>query len=195
MIPRWLPNAISLVRIGLVPVWLALAFTARARSLDGESVNRLPIVVLLIVLGATDVADGMLARRFALATNFGAMLDAVADKLATFVGTTFLTFFVSPAFAPLPVWLWAALLARDALLGTGWVCVWLRRREVHVKHEWHGKAASVLLFALVVAASAAAPGWLIFGGAVVVLALVVPGTWAYMREGWRQLTAKGAPQT
>jgi phosphatidylglycerophosphate synthase len=189
MIPRWLPNALTVSRIGLVPVWLALAFTARNRALDGEGIDRLPIVLLLIVLGATDVADGLLARRFALATNFGAMLDAVADKLATFVGTTFLTFFAAPAFTALPVWLWVALLSRDALLGTGWLCVWARHREVHVKHEWHGRLAALVLFALVVAASAAAPAWVVTLASFAVLALVVPGTWAYMREGWRQLQA------
>jgi cardiolipin synthase len=189
MIPRWLPNAITLARIGLVPVWLALAFDARARSLDGQAVDNFPVVLLLIVLGATDVIDGQLARRYALATNLGATLDAVADKLATFIGTTFLAFFPSPAFTALPLWLWAALLLRDALLGTGYVCVWLRHREVHVKHEWHGRAASLLLFAVVVAATARAPAGFVVGGSVLVLLLAVPGTWAYMREGWRQLTA------
>ena len=189
MIPRWLPNALSLARIGLVPVWLALAFDARARSLDGHAVDNFPIVLLLIVLGATDVIDGQLARRYALETNLGATLDAVADKLATFIGTTFLTFFPSPAFTSLPWWLWASLLLRDALLGTGWVCVWLRHRAVHVKHEWHGRLSSLLLFAVVVAATARAPAAFVIGGSALVLVLVIPGTWAYMREGWRQLQA------
>lgn len=188
MIPRWLPNALSLARIGLVPVWLGLAFAERAHVLEGARHNRWPIVILLIVLGATDVVDGQLARRFCLESNFGATLDAVADKLATFVGVTFLAFFAWPAFTALPVWLWAVLLARDALLGTGWICVWLKHRAVHVKHEWHGRIGSLLLFAMVVAASAGAPVWVITLGAVIELALIIPGTWAYMREGWRQLT-------
>ncbi|MBL8951303.1 MAG: hypothetical protein JNK82_11030, partial [Myxococcaceae bacterium] len=102
---------------------------------------------------------------------------------------TFLTFLAAPAFTPLPLWLWVALVLRDALLGTGWVCVWLKHRAVHVKHEWHGRAATLLLFATVVAASARAPFALIVLGSAGVLALVVPGTWAYLKEGWRQLTA------
>ncbi len=187
--PRWLPNALTLARIGLVPVWLALALSMRGRALDGGEVHRLPMVLLLLAIGATDVVDGLLARRFKLETNLGATLDAVADKLASFVAVTFLTFMATPAFTPLPVWLWVALLARDALLGTGWLCVWLKHREVHVKHEWHGRSATLLLFAIVVAAAAGAPRGLVSLGCAVVLALVVPGTWAYMREGWRQLTA------
>ena len=190
MIPRWLPNALTLTRIGLVPVWLAMALAERGHALyGGAPVRRWPIAVLLIVLGATDVIDGWMARRFKLATNFGATLDAVADKLASFVGVTFLTFLAAPAFTPLPVWLWVALIVRDALLGTGWVCVWLKHREVHVKHEWHGRSSSLLLFIVVVAASLRAPAWAVAFGSAAVLVLVVPGTWAYMREGWRQLTA------
>lgn len=189
MVPRWLPNALTLARIGLVPVWLALAVTERAHALEGLTVRRLPVGLILIVLGLTDMLDGWLARRFKLATNLGATLDAVADKLASFVGVTFLTFFAAPAFTPLPVWLWISLFARDALLGTGWVCVWLKHRQVHVKHEWHGRSATLLLFVVVVAASFGAPLWAVTLGSAVVLALVVPGTWAYMREGWRQLTA------
>src|SRR5690349_9487227 len=115
MVPRWLPNALSLMRIGLVPVWLALALTERAHALDGAPVRRIPVAVLLIIIGATDMIDGWMARRFNLATNLGATLDAVADKLASFVGVTFLTFFAAPAFTPLPVWLWIALFGRDAL--------------------------------------------------------------------------------
>src|SRR5688572_8423479 len=106
MVPAWLPNALSSLRIALVPAWLALAVIERARALDGEEVRRLPVVLLLLVLGATDMIDGQLARRFHLESNLGATLDATADKLATFVGTTFLAFFAAPAFTAVPWWLW-----------------------------------------------------------------------------------------
>ena len=58
-----------------------------------------------------------------------------------------------------------------------------------MKHEWHGRAATLLLFATVVGAAAGAAPLAVNLGSAVVLALVVPGTWAYLREGWRQLTA------
>lgn len=188
--PRWLPNALSVLRIALVPAWLALAFVERARALDGADVRRLPLVALLLLIGATDLLDGLLARRFKLATNLGATLDAVADKLATAAAVTFLAFLAPPAFTPLPVWLWAALLARDLLLGAGFLTVWLRHRAVEVEHRWHGRLATLLLFATVVAACAAAPPALVAAGALLVTALVVPGTLAYLREGWRQLGAR-----
>jgi hypothetical protein len=43
-----------------------------------------------------------------------------------------------------------------------------------------------------VAAFACAPALPVVLGSLVVLALIVPGTWDYMREGWHQLTVRGA---
>jgi cardiolipin synthase len=184
-----LPNLLSLLRIALLPAWLALAFFERGRALQDLPVHRLPVLALMLVIGATDVLDGFIARRFHLTSNFGATLDAVADKLATFLAVTFLAFFATPAFTPLPVWLWLALVARDVLLGAGWITVWLKHRVVHVEHRWHGRAATLLLFLVVLAAFAGAPALPVTLGAAAVLALVVPGTWDYLHEGWRQLRA------
>ena len=186
--PRWLPNALSMLRIALIPGWLVLAWLERSRALDGEMVRRLPLIAGLTLIGATDVLDGQLARRFGLATNFGATLDAVADKLATVVAVTFLAFFAAPAFTPLPIWLWAALVLRDLLLAVGFVTVWLKHREVKTEHRWHGRVATLALFVTVVAACAAAPSSLVFAGAALVTALIVPGTYDYLRSGLRQLS-------
>ncbi|MBS1152428.1 MAG: CDP-diacylglycerol--glycerol-3-phosphate 3-phosphatidyltransferase [Myxococcaceae bacterium] len=187
MVPRWLPNAISMLRIALVPLWVGLAFDARARTMAGREVDVLPVMLVLILLGASDVIDGTIARHFQLTSNLGATLDAVADKLAQVTMVTWLAWFAWPVFTPLPVWLWGALLLRDLLLSTGWVTVWRRRGAVEVEHRWHGKAASLLLFALVLAATARAPELPILVGSAVVVAIMILGTAAYLREGWRQL--------
>ncbi len=187
MVPRWLPNAITVVRVVLVPVWVWLAFDARATALSGREPSHLWPVLVLLALGASDVLDGFLARRFHLATNFGATLDAVADKLAQVASVTFLCWLASPAFTPLPLWLWGALLLRDGLLGIGWVLVWRRHGEVKNEHLWHGRLSSVLLFALIVAATAHAPELPLTIASAVCVALVVPSTAFYMRVGWRQL--------
>jgi cardiolipin synthase (CMP-forming) len=188
---RTLPNILTLLRIGLLPAWLALAALERTHALEGAPVHRGPVLLLMLLIGLTDFCDGLIARRWHLETNLGAMLDAVADKLASFLAVTFLAFFAAPAFTPLPVWLWAALFGRDLLLGTGYVTVWLKHRAVRVAHRWHGRAATFLLFVIVVAAFAGAPRPLVTLASLVVVALVVPGTWVYMREGWHQLTLKG----
>ncbi len=183
MIPRWLPNALSAMRIALVPVWLALALVEPPRPAL--------LLALLAIIGGTDMLDGFLARRFHLTTNLGATLDAVADKLASVVAVTFLVFTTRPAFTPLPLWLWLVLMTRDALLLIGFVTVWLKHGHVETEHRWHGRLATLILFATVVAAIAGAPAEVVTGGALAVCALVMPGTAAYLREGWRQLHQHG----
>ena len=66
------PNAISLLRLLCVPVYLVLLFGRE---------NRAAAAWLLGVLGMTDWVDGYLARLWGQTSKFGAFLDPVADKL------------------------------------------------------------------------------------------------------------------
>ena len=76
---RWIPNAISVVRIALVaPVVVSLAREQYALALG-----------LFVVAGGSDGLDGFLAKRFGWQTRIGGLLDPIADK--TLVGATFLT--------------------------------------------------------------------------------------------------------
>lgn len=185
-VPAWIPNAISMVRIALVPVWLVLAFAQRAQALSGAPVERAGLLAVLIALGLSDVVDGFIARRFGLTSNLGATLDAVADKLAQVASVTFLVWLGPPAFTAVPLWLWATLVLRDGVLGAGWLLIFRKHQAVTVEHQWHGKASSLVLFGVILAASAGAPGWAIDLASAASVALIVPGTVAYVREGWRQ---------
>jgi len=187
--PAWVPNFISFLRIGLVPVWLVLAIRAHAEARSGTTVERTTLLVVLVALGLSDIVDGAIARRFNLTSNLGATLDAVADKLAQVTSVTFLVFFASPGFTPLPVWLWLTLVVRDGALAVGWVLVYRKHRVVVIEHRWHGKASSLVLFAVIVMGTAALPEVAVLIGAAVSLVLIVPGSVAYVREGLRQLAA------
>lgn len=181
--PRWLPNAISSLRIALVPAWLLLAFAASAAG-DHQP---LALLAVLVLLGVSDIVDGVLARRYGLATNFGATLDAVADKLAQVVTVTFLTWIRVPGITALPPWLFWALLLRDLLLSAGWLAVWRRRGEVLAEHRWYGKAASLALFIVVFASIAGAPRAFVDLTSALAVALVLIGTAGYLTFGWHQL--------
>lgn len=191
--PPWIPNAISMLRILLVPAWLVLALRAKDAANAGEPVDRAVLVGVLLALGFSDVLDGFIARRFNLTSNLGATLDAVADKLAQVVTVTFLAFFVRVAFTPLPVWLWVALVVRDGVLLVGWLLVYRRHRLVEVEHRWHGKASSLVLFGVILAGTAALPAQVVTAGSAIALLLIVPGTVAYVREGLRQLSSGPRP--
>jgi CDP-diacylglycerol--glycerol-3-phosphate 3-phosphatidyltransferase len=69
-----LPNTITCLRIGVVPLLLLLPLTT---SRWGSQV----LAWLFIVAAVSDLADGWLARRGAQVTKIGKLLDPLADKL------------------------------------------------------------------------------------------------------------------
>ena len=75
-----LPNALSLLRMALVPffVWSVLAMDMT--TLWG----RLVPAIIFAVTSLTDCLDGQIARRCNLVTNFGKFLDPLADKFMVF---------------------------------------------------------------------------------------------------------------
>ena len=189
--PPWLPNGLTLLRVALIPAFLVHAnwcVEAVARGEAGLS-QRALAGAALIGIGVSDVIDGWLARRFDLATQLGAILDAVADKLAQF---SLLLFFAQAdglAFVRIPVWFVALVLGRDVLLALGSLAVRLRRGKVEVVHEPHGKLASLLLFVLLLWVTADLPRAPILPALVAIGLFVTLSTYNYVRAGWRQWVA------
>lgn len=70
------PNLITSVRLAVLPYYVVLLA-------DGRIV---PGCFLLGFLGATDWVDGWVARRFDQVSEFGKVLDPVADRVVFFVG-------------------------------------------------------------------------------------------------------------
>jgi len=96
------PNLLSLLRLAGVPLFLWLVLGPHA---DGLA------VLVLVISGATDYLDGMLARRWGQITRLGQLLDPLADRLyilATLVGLTLRDV--------VPLWLAVALVSRDLVL-------------------------------------------------------------------------------
>jgi CDP-diacylglycerol--glycerol-3-phosphate 3-phosphatidyltransferase len=101
------PNALTVVRMLLVPLlgWLLLARDGN----DGWLRAWAALVFALAIL--TDRYDGIIARRNNLVTDFGKMLDPIADKALTgmaFVGLSIIG----------ELWWWVTIvvLAREALV-------------------------------------------------------------------------------
>ena len=72
-----LPNAVTLVRIALAPVfiWVLLMFP------NTSAHERWIAVALFVIASATDGVDGALARRRNQVTDLGKLLDPIADKV------------------------------------------------------------------------------------------------------------------
>ena len=70
------PNLLTTVRIIVVPILAWLLFKENADT----DANRIIAGTIFIVAALTDIADGTIARRWNLITNFGKIFDPIADK-------------------------------------------------------------------------------------------------------------------
>jgi cardiolipin synthase len=96
-----IPNALSTVRLLLVPVFLALVLTGQD----------LAALVVIIVSSATDYLDGIIARRFGQITKLGQLLDPAADRLFIFAAVIALA-----VREVVPWWVVIVIVGRDVLL-------------------------------------------------------------------------------
>jgi cardiolipin synthase len=152
------PNLISLIRILLIPVFVAL--------LLGEGTEAAGLVLLGAVV-STDWIDGYIARRTGQVSNLGKVLDPVADRLA--IAAALIAMVARDSFP-----LWAALLVivRDILvLLAGGALLFVLKVRIDVRSI--GKVATFALmcgipavawgnFGLPLEALARVSGWTLF---------------------------------
>ncbi len=70
-----LPNKITLTRIFMIPVFVALFFLDQIPFSYGIT------AIVFVVASCTDFIDGYIARKYKLVTNLGKFLDPIADKV------------------------------------------------------------------------------------------------------------------
>ena len=71
-----LPNLLSLIRVCLVPVFVAALLFMRNIEIWGSVVP----AIIFVITGLTDMLDGKIARKYNLVTDFGKFIDPLADK-------------------------------------------------------------------------------------------------------------------
>ncbi len=190
----WLPNALTLLRVGLIPAVLFHAHWCRAEVEAGEegASHRLVAVLALVGIGASDVLDGWLARRIGSASRLGAVLDAAADKLVQFFLLGFYHLSGGSAFHPVPLGFLLVIVGWDLVLALGVLAVRLRRGRVEVVHRLHGKLASLCLFLLLLWITIDLPRAVVDPALWGVAVLATISGLEYVRDGWRQWNAAGA---
>jgi phosphatidylglycerophosphate synthase len=138
---------VTLLRVALIPlfVYFGLGAQALARAGSDPTTWRLAALATLVVMGASDLADGWMARRWKLETQVGAVVDAVADKLVQVALVGFFALSVGPVFRPIPLWFLIVIFGRDLVLLVGVLMLRARYGPITVVHRWHGRAASSLV--------------------------------------------------
>lgn len=124
------PNAITLVRLVCIPLFLWLLFGAHRQT---------AAAVLLGTLGATDWVDGFVARRYHQVSTVGKVLDPVADRVL--VVTAVIAIVVHGA---VPVWFGAATLVREVVV-SGAVLLLASLGAARIDVLWVGKAGTFAL--------------------------------------------------
>lgn len=128
-------NALTCVRLLLVPVFVVVLFTAGGRDVDW----RLVAFVVFAVAAFTDRLDGQLARSRGLVTWFGALADPIADKAlsgAALVGLSVL--------ALVPWWVTIVIMGREIGV-TALRLVVLRRGVIPASRGGKAKTAAQTL--------------------------------------------------
>jgi CDP-diacylglycerol--glycerol-3-phosphate 3-phosphatidyltransferase len=169
-----LPNALTLGRLVLIPVFVVLMVQA------GDAPSW-PAGIVWLIAGITDQIDGFLARRWHVESRFGKIADPLADRLM--IDSAVILLVVYGRLTSL-----AIILARDLLLLIGWRVLTPRGIDIDVNRL--GKAATWILYLaigcrIVTHDDTMWPLWLFWIG----LGMALVATMFYVRDAWRALRA------
>ncbi len=166
-----LSNLLSLSRIVLlIPFALLLL---------GDAPGARPwAAVIALVAVATDFLDGAVARARHEVTEFGKIIDPVADKIV--VGVSVVVLVVT---GDLEWWVAAIIVFRDLLILAGSLVI-RRRKRIVVQSNWPGKVAVTAFAVLVILGVLRPEGWEWFRVATLwfSLAMVVLSTALYAQR-------------
>lgn len=127
---RWtIPNILTVGRLFLVPVfvscfffkWYAAAFFA------------------FVIASFTDLIDGAIARYFKQHTQFGAILDPIADKCLMLGAFSCLAYINS-----VPMWFLVIIIIRDVMIMGGVGLLKVLKIDVEYKPFWSSKVTTLL---------------------------------------------------
>jgi cardiolipin synthase len=126
-----LPNALTVIRILLVPLFLYKALTGDLTF----------AAIVYVTAAITDGLDGFIARFWHLQTRLGTFLDPLADKLL--IATSFVTLTI---LGLAPLWLTMAVLTKDIIVAFGSLIVYLMQGTLTVRPRPIGKVTTFFQF-------------------------------------------------
>ncbi|MBR6694250.1 MAG: CDP-alcohol phosphatidyltransferase family protein [Clostridia bacterium] len=128
-----IPNIISLIRIALIPVFIYIYFG------DFKNCHRWAFVII-ILSALSDMADGIIARRFNMISDLGKVLDPIADKL-TQVAIVVILCFKHKTLIPV----FCVLFTKELLTACA-AAFWFKKGMKPVSARWWGKLSTALLY-------------------------------------------------
>ena len=101
-----LPNKLTVLRMVLVPFFVASLLLSQ----NNDSLKWVALA-LFVIASLTDFADGYIARKYNLITNFGKFMDPLADKILTISGMICLV-----ELGRIPSWIVVIIVAREFII-------------------------------------------------------------------------------
>lgn len=159
------PNLITLTRVALVPIFVLMLVQKRAFG----------ALLVVLLAGLSDVLDGFAARKYHQRTKIGTLIDPMADKILLSTAYIVLTIRSLGFTYVIPLWLTAAVIARDVIIVAGAVAISLTRGRREFPPTIFGKMSTVCQVATVF--------WVVLSNYVSVSA----------QAGWRFLSGIATP--
>ena len=130
---KYVPNILTIIRFLLIPIIITLISS-------GKYVDA---IIVFSISGITDILDGTIARKFNLISDFGKLMDPLADKLTQLSMLLMLT-----VKKIIPLWIVIVVFIKEFCLICG--ASFLYGKELVVSSKWYGKAATTLFYLAIV---------------------------------------------
>jgi len=131
--PKHIPNILTISRFFLIPVIVIFLIQA----------NYILAFIFLTMSGLTDVLDGFIARKFNYISNFGKLIDPLADKATQIAVLVVLTIQ-----SIIPIWILIIVILKEFAMISG--ASFLYGKEFVVSSRWYGKLSTVLFYIAIV---------------------------------------------
>ena len=128
-----IPNALTIIRFILIPFIVYFILTGQY----------ILAFIMLTISGITDILDGCIARKFNFITNFGKLIDPLADKATQVAVLASLTFK-----GTVPFWILLIVFLKEFIMVSG--ASFLYGKKLVVSSRWYGKLATVLFYIAIV---------------------------------------------
>lgn len=130
---KYVPNILTVIRFCFVPIIIMLLSQG----------NYIGAIVTFSLSGITDILDGAIARKYNLISDFGKLMDPLADKI-----TQLSMLFMLTIKHIIPIWIIVVVATKEFLMVCG--ASFLYGKEMVVSSRWYGKLATVLFYVAIV---------------------------------------------
>ena len=132
-IAKQIPNILTIFRFILIPfIVINLVYDSYIAAF-----------IIFTVSGLTDILDGFIARKYNFITNFGKLIDPLADKCTQII--TLGTLAIKDI---IPMWIIIIVILKEFIMVAG--ASFLYGKELVVSSRWYGKLATVLFYIAIV---------------------------------------------